>query len=35
MEGFPILTAVIVTPFIGALVALLTPGLRPECVCIV
>jgi NADH-quinone oxidoreductase subunit M len=35
MEGFPILTAIIVTPFIGALVALLTPGRRPEYVRIV
>jgi NADH-quinone oxidoreductase subunit M len=30
MEGFPILTAVIVTPIIGAILTLLTPARRPE-----
>ena len=35
MEGFPILTAIILTPFVGALVAMLTPRRRPEYVRIV
>jgi NADH-quinone oxidoreductase subunit M len=30
MEGFPILTAIIVTPIIGALLTLCTPARRPE-----
>src|SRR3954464_7298714 len=30
MEGFPILTAIIVTPIIGALLVLITPARRPE-----
>jgi NADH-quinone oxidoreductase subunit M len=30
VNGFPILTAIVVTPFVGALLVLLTPGRRPE-----
>ena len=30
MQGFPILTAIIVTPIIGSLVTLCTPARRPE-----
>jgi NADH-quinone oxidoreductase subunit M len=30
VEGFPILTAIIVTPIIGALLVLITPARRPE-----
>ncbi len=30
MNGFPILTALIVTPIIGAIIVLFTPARRPE-----
>ncbi len=30
MDGYPLLTAIIATPIIGALLVLLTPARRPE-----